>query len=117
MNYRQRNRLPGSHASRGPAARTCGFASRMCRSRFLAPDINASAVRVLSRNGIEVVIPPRQGCCGALSWHTGQGDEAAKFARQLIASIPEDIDYFVTTAAGCGSAIHEYALLAARDGR
>ncbi len=82
-----------------------------CAQQVLAPDINASAIRVLARNGIEVVIPPRQGCCGALSWHTGQGDEAAKFARQLIASIPQDIDYFVTTAAGCGSAIHEYALL------
>lgn len=82
-----------------------------CAQQILAPDINASAVRVLTRNGIEVVIPPHQGCCGALSWHTGQGDEAAQFARQLIASIPSDVDYFVTTAAGCGSAIHEYALL------
>ena len=25
--------------------------------------------------------------------------------------MPQDVDYFVTTAAGCGSAIHEYALL------
>ena len=82
-----------------------------CAQQVLAPDINASALRVLSRNGIEVVIPKDQGCCGALSWHTGQGNEAAQFARRLIASIPDDIDYFVTTAAGCGSAIHEYALL------
>jgi glycolate oxidase iron-sulfur subunit len=81
-----------------------------CAQQVLAPDINASAVRVLALNGIEVVVP-QQGCCGALSWHTGQGDEAARFARQLIATIPTDVDYFVTTAAGCGSAIHEYALL------
>lgn len=81
-----------------------------CAQQILAPDINASAVRVLALNGIEVVVP-KQGCCGALSWHTGQGDQAAKFARQLIATIPDDVDYFVTTAAGCGSAIHEYALL------
>ncbi len=81
-----------------------------CAQQILAPDINASAVRVLALNGIEVVIP-QQGCCGALSWHTGQGKEAAEFASQLIATIPTDVDYFVTTAAGCGSAIHEYALL------
>jgi glycolate oxidase iron-sulfur subunit len=82
-----------------------------CAQQILAPDINAAAVRVLTRNGIEVVVPSAQGCCGALSWHTGQGAEAATFARRLIAAIPKDVDYFVTTAAGCGSAIHEYALL------
>lgn len=82
-----------------------------CAQQVLAPDINAAAVRVLARNGIEVVVPQGQGCCGALSWHTGQGREAADFARRLIAAIPKDVDYFVTTAAGCGSAIHEYALL------
>lgn len=84
-----------------------------CAQQVLAPDINASAVRVLSRNGVEVVVPPEQGCCGALSWHTGHGDKAIAFARQLISAIPEDVDYFVTTAAGCGSAIAEYPLLLA----
>jgi len=84
-----------------------------CAQQVLAPDINASAVRVLSRNGIEVVVPAGQGCCGALSWHTGRGDEAARFAQQLIATIPTDVDCFLTTAAGCGSAIHEYPLLLA----
>ncbi len=84
-----------------------------CAQQVLAPDINASAVRVLSRNGIEVVIPRSQGCCGALSWHTGRGDEASHFARKLIASIPADVDCLITTAAGCGSAIHEYPLLLA----
>lgn len=84
-----------------------------CAQQVLAPDINASAVRVLSRNGIEVVVPAGQGCCGALSWHTGRGDEAARFAKELIATIPTDVDCFLTTAAGCGSAIHEYPLLLA----
>lgn len=84
-----------------------------CAQQVLAPDINASAVRVLSRNGIEVVIPQGQGCCGALAWHTGHGDQASRFAKKLIESIPSDVDCLVTTAAGCGSAIHEYPLLLA----
>ncbi len=84
-----------------------------CAQQVLAPDINASAVRVLARNGIEVVIPEGQGCCGALAWHTGHGDQAAAFARRLIDSVPSDVDCMVTTAAGCGSAIHEYPLLLA----
>jgi glycolate oxidase iron-sulfur subunit len=60
-----------------------------------------------------VVVPGGQGCCGALSWHTGRGDAAQKFARQLMACIPKDVDCFLTTAAGCGSAVAEYPLLLA----
>lgn len=84
-----------------------------CAQQVLAPDINASAVRVLARNGIEVVIPPGQGCCGALAWHTGHADQAVNFAQRLLSTIPRDVDCLVTTAAGCGSAIHEYPLLLA----
>jgi glycolate oxidase iron-sulfur subunit len=84
-----------------------------CAQQVLAPDINASALRVLSSNGVEVVVPTGQGCCGALAWHTGRGDAAAAFAIKLIQSVPSDTDCFVTTAAGCGSAIHEYPLLLA----
>lgn len=86
-----------------------------CAQQVLAPDINAAATRVLSLNGIEVVIPKGQGCCGALDWHTGHGSSAVRHARKLIASIPDNVDCLVTTAAGCGSAIHEYPLLLAGD--
>jgi glycolate oxidase iron-sulfur subunit len=99
---------PAQGIKRGKVALLAG-----CAQQVLAPDINASAIRVLSRNGIEVVVPKSQGCCGALSWHTGQGQQAATFARKFIASIPDDVDCLVTTAAGCGSAIHEYPLLLA----
>lgn len=84
-----------------------------CAQQVLAPDINLSAIRVLSRNGIEVLVPRGQGCCGALSWHTGRGAQAAKFAENLIQSVPSDVDCLITTAAGCGSAIHEYPLVLA----
>jgi glycolate oxidase iron-sulfur subunit len=84
-----------------------------CAQQVLAPDINLSAIRVLSHNGIEVVVPRGQGCCGALSWHTGRGDEAVRMAESTIKSIPHDVDCLITTAAGCGSAIHEYPLVMA----
>lgn len=102
------NLIPAQGKRRGRVALLAG-----CAQQVLAPDINASAARVLSRNGIEVVVPPNQGCCGALSWHTGHGKAAIGFARKLIASIPDDVDCLLTTAAGCGSAIAEYPLLLA----
>ena len=102
------SRYPASGKRRGRVALLTG-----CAQQVLAPDINASAVRVLNRNGIEVVVPPDQGCCGALAWHTGHGDSATRFARELMQAIPDDVDCLITTAAGCGSAIHEYPLLLA----
>jgi len=38
-----------------------------CVQRLFDPAVNAAAMRVLSANGIEVVIPPAQGCCGAVT--------------------------------------------------
>ena len=32
---------------------------------------NAATVRVLAHNGFDVVVPPDQGCCGALQAHAG----------------------------------------------
>lgn len=84
-----------------------------CAQQVLAPDINAATARVLARNHIEVIVPPSQGCCGALAWHVGHGDQAMASAKRVIDTVPADVDAFVTNAAGCGSAVHEYPLLLA----
>lgn len=84
-----------------------------CAQQVLAPDINAATIRVLARNHIEVVVPRAQGCCGALAWHVGHGEEAMASARRLIDTLPDDVDALVINAAGCGSAVHEYPLLLA----
>lgn len=82
-----------------------------CAQQVLAPEINAATIAVLTRNGIEVVVPEAQGCCGALAWHVGAGDEARRAARRNIAAFPADVDAIVTNAAGCGSGLHEYPLM------
>ncbi|HAB17963.1 MAG TPA: heterodisulfide reductase-related iron-sulfur binding cluster [Verrucomicrobiota bacterium] len=82
-----------------------------CAQQVLDPDINSATIEVLSRNGVEVVIPAGQGCCGGLAWHTGDLAAARGFARRNLAAFPEDVDAILTNAAGCGSALHEYALI------
>jgi len=63
-----------------------------------------------------VLIPPSQGCCGALSVHNGRKVEAQKFARKLIDTFERTgMDYFVVNAAGCGSSLKEYDVLLADD--
>ncbi len=82
-----------------------------CVQRVLAPSINRAAARVLSANGIEVIVPPGQACCGALAVHAGEAGHGRALARRLIALFPADVDAVVTTAAGCGSAMKEYGHL------
>ena len=82
-----------------------------CAQRVLDPDINTATIEVLTRNGVEVVVPKAQGCCGGLAWHTGDLAAAQKFARRNLNAFPADVDAILTNAAGCGSAMHEYHLV------
>lgn len=82
-----------------------------CAQPVLDPDINVATIDVLARNGVEVVVPAGQGCCGGLAWHTGRLDDARAFARRNLDAFPADVDAILTNAAGCGSTMHEYALI------
>jgi len=84
-----------------------------CAQQVLDPDINTATIEVLARNGVEVVVPRAQGCCGGLAWHTGSLGAAQDFARRNLAAFPADVDAILTNAAGCGSAMHEYHLILA----
>ena len=74
--------------------------------------LNEATVRVLQRNGCEVVVPEGQGCCGALHLHAGMRGEARKLAcRNIDAMEGGGFDAIVTNAAGCGSTLKEYGEL------
>ena len=73
-------------------------------------------MRVLQRNGCEVVVPEGQGCCGALHVHAGLRDEARNLARRNIDAVAEGgFDAIITNAAGCGSTLKEYGELLEDD--
>ena len=82
-----------------------------CAQSVLDPDINTATIQVLNHCGVDVLIPPQQGCCGALSWHVGNLEQAQKFALQNLKAFPKDVDAIVTNAAGCGSGMDEYPLI------
>ena len=81
-----------------------------CLANVSFARLNEATIRVLQKNGFEVVIPDGQGCCGALHVHAGIRDEARKLARRNIDVIFNDggFDAVVTNAAGCGSTLKEY---------
>jgi glycolate oxidase iron-sulfur subunit len=77
---------------------------------------NEATVRVLAENGCEVIIPRNQGCCGALSVHSGRLSEGREFARHLIRSFEAlDVDAIIVNSAGCGSTLKEYGELLEHD--
>jgi glycolate oxidase iron-sulfur subunit len=90
------------------------FLSGCAMSLFFA-EINEATVRVLRRNGCEVVIPRGQACCGALNSHNGEAETARAMARRNIDAFPADVDAIITNAAGCGAAMKEYGHLLRHD--
>ena len=111
----RREKLPTRVPTKGRRRAVVGMLTG-CVQDALFPEVNAATARVLAAEGCDVVIPPQQGCCGALSLHTGREDEAIRFARALIECFEvAGVDYVVVNAAGCGSAMKEYAQLLRDD--
>ncbi|MGC9542085.1 (Fe-S)-binding protein [Streptomyces sp. UG1] len=83
-----------------------------CAQRVYFGHVNAATARVLSAEGCDVLIPPRQPCCGALSMHAGLDSDAARRARGTIDALGDlDVDAIVVNVAGCGSTLKEYGEL------
>ena len=98
--------------ARGPRRGRVGLLTG-CVQRHLFPGANADTARMLALGGYEVVAPSRQGCCGALELHAGRADAFRARARALTKAFPAGLglDWVVTNAAGCGSALREYGRL------
>jgi len=88
-----------------------------CVNDLLAPQINASAIRVLTRLGVEVVVAKGAGCCGSLVHHMGREDEALAQARANIDawSALGDLDAVVITTSGCGTTVKDYGFMLRTD--
>ncbi|MBV9139994.1 MAG: 4Fe-4S dicluster domain-containing protein [Pseudonocardiales bacterium] len=111
----RRQRLPQRVPAAGRRRAVVGMLTG-CVQDALFPEVNAATARVLAAEGCDVVIPRGQGCCGALSQHMGREDEAISFARALIECFEAaGVDHVVVNAAGCGSAMKDYAHLLRDD--
>ncbi len=75
-----------------------------------------ATLRVLLAHGCSVGLPGGQGCCGALTIHAGDLDGARVMARRNIEAFERSgLAYIIVNAAGCGSALKEYAHLLRED--
>lgn len=109
------SQTPGRTPAASPARHRVGLLTG-CVQQLIFPQTNQASARVLAAEGCDVIAPARQGCCGALSLHAGRLDEARAAARRTIATFEQTgVELVVTNAAGCGSAMKEYAHLLASD--
>jgi Fe-S oxidoreductase len=87
-----------------------------CVMSTLFAEVNEATVRVLRRNGCEVVIPAGQGCCAALNVHNGETVAAKAMARRNIdIFLATEADAIIVNAAGCGAQMKEYGHLLRDD--
>jgi glycolate oxidase iron-sulfur subunit len=91
-----------------------------CATEVLKPSINAAAIRLLNRHGIDVVLPEGEVCCGAIVHHLGREQEALAFVRRNIDAWMQEIegrglDAILATASGCGTMIKDYGFLLRND--
>ncbi len=107
------SRFPAQGTRRGTVALFTG-----CVMRAAFSETNAATARVLARNGIEVVVPATQTCCGALHAHAGERGDARALARRNIEVLePLPVDAIIVNAAGCGANLKEYGWLLKDDPR
>jgi glycolate dehydrogenase iron-sulfur subunit len=90
-----------------------------CVQPSLAPNIDAATARVLDQAGSSAVAVDDGGCCGALSYHLSEHDEARLLARRNIDAwwphVEQGAEAIVVTASGCGVMVREYDHLLAAD--
>lgn len=72
--------------------------------------VHQATIRVLQRNGVTVVVPRGQECCGALHAHGGELNSARDLAKHNITAFAH-YDTVIVNAAGCGSTLKEYGHL------
>jgi len=91
-----------------------------CVQPSMAPNINAATARVLDAAGIECVVPPEAGCCGAVKFHLNDQDGGrAQMRANIDAWWPHvergEVEAIVMNASGCGVTVREYGHALAHD--
>ncbi len=91
-----------------------------CAQKVLRPEINDATIRLLARRGVEVVVAPNAGCCGALVHHMGKEADALAFVKRNVdawSKVMEKgpVDAVIINASGCGTTVKDYGHMLRHD--
>jgi len=80
-----------------------------CMTDFVLPELGKHIIDFLTRNGVEVIVPREQGCCGAPVF-LGAGDfETGRKMADANVKAFEGLDDVISDCATCTSALKDYA--------
>ncbi len=107
------------HAPLGPRRGRVALMSG-CVDQVVKPSIREATIRLLTRHGIEVVLPEGEACCGSLSHHMGREGEAHAFVKNNVDAWTREIengglDAILITASGCGTTVKDYGFMLRTD--
>ncbi len=131
-----RGLLPATLRAKVPEPREAGtwpaagqHARRMlmlagCVQPAMSPNINAATARVLHAAGIDAIVAPGAGCCGAVKFHLNDHDGGLAQMRANVdawwpylqaAPGQEPVEAIVMNASGCGATVRDYGHLLRHD--
>jgi glycolate oxidase iron-sulfur subunit len=90
-----------------------------CVQPSMAPNINAAAARVFDALGVQLLLAPKAGCCGAIRYHLNDHAGGLDDMRRNIDAwwpfVEDGAEAIVMTASGCGVTVKEYGELLRDD--
>ena len=115
--------LPASLKNKVPAKQDAGLWPKQTRARkmlmlagcvqpAMSPNINSATARVLDAAGVQVIVAPKAGCCGAVKFHLNDQDGGKAEMRANIDAwwphVEQGVEALVMNASGCGVTVKEY---------
>ncbi len=82
-----------------------------CLIDLVFPEAGLSAMRLLRREGLKVIYPQDQTCCGQPAYNSGYHDEARRVARAQLDAFPRDLPIIVPSASCAGMLREHYPRL------
>ena len=80
-----------------------------CVNNYLFPRIGEATVRLLNRNGVSVITPSHQNCCGLMAFGAGDWSSAQKCALSNIAAFETyNLDTIITSCASCAATLKTF---------
>lgn len=82
-----------------------------CLIDLFYPQAGVAGIELLKREGIKVIFPQEQSCCGQPAWNSGYRDQARQVATAQIACFSKDIPVVVPSASCAGMLKEHYPAL------
>ncbi len=86
-----------------------------CIINDVYPETGISTIRLLRKEGVKVVFPQSQSCCGQPAYNSGFPDQAKIVVRQQLRSFPKEYPIVVPSGSCAGMMKHHYSELFANE--